>query len=323
MKKSEIPARYRWRVKHRQVVMSYARTHSLRATARHFGLNRKTVRRWYAAWRAEGLSGLIPRYANQRPRRISPELVALITEARRDLHFGAARTRVWLLRVHGVALNPTTIHRTFRAIGMPYLTKPKTRRRPKQLRLFEKDQPGESVQVDVKVIRLKRERVFQYTALDDCTRFRVLRLYRRLNQHSSLHFFHEVRRAMPFPIRRVQTDHGTEFPLAFRLSVEAAGCAYRYIQPRRPQQNGKVERSHRIDDEDFWQRHDFAELTEAEVALHAWEHRYNHHRFSMALGGLTPTEKLPAKLAAAGPTELVGPDHSSDQSMPLQRRPHS
>jgi transposase len=46
MKKSEIPARYRWRVKHRQVVMAYARTHSLRATAKHFGLNRKTVRRW-------------------------------------------------------------------------------------------------------------------------------------------------------------------------------------------------------------------------------------------------------------------------------------
>jgi transposase len=81
MKKSEIPARYRWRVKHRQVVMAYARTHSLRATAKHFGLNRKTVRRWYAAWRAEGLRGLIPRYANRRPRRISPELVALITEA--------------------------------------------------------------------------------------------------------------------------------------------------------------------------------------------------------------------------------------------------
>jgi hypothetical protein len=68
------------------------------------------------------------------------------------------------------------------------------------------------VQVAVKVIRLKRERVFQYTALDDCTRFRVLRLYRELNQHSSTHFFGELRRALPLHIRRLQTDHGTEFP---------------------------------------------------------------------------------------------------------------
>jgi len=34
----------------------------------------------------------------------------------------------------------------------------------------------------------------------------------------------------------------------------------------------------------------------------AWEHRYNHHRVSMALGGLTPVEKLRAKFATAGPT---------------------
>jgi transposase InsO family protein len=305
MKKSEIPARYRWRVKHRQIVMAYAETHSLRATAKHFGLHRKTVRRWHAAWRAGGVAGLIPRYANQRPRRISPEVVAWITEARRDQHFGAAGTRVWLLRVHGVAVNTTTIRHSARS-GCPTSPSP-TRRRLKQLRLFEKEQPGDSVQVDVTAIRLKRERVFQYTAIDDCTRFRVLRLYPRLNQHSSTHFFGEVRRALPFPIRRVQTDHGTEFPLAFRLTVEAAGCGYRYIRPRRPQQNGKVERSHRIDDEDFWQHHDFARLADAESALHAWEHTYNYQRFSMALGGLTPAEKLHAKLASAGPDGLGRP----------------
>ena len=68
------------------------------------------------------------------------------------------------------------------------------------MRLFSKDQPGDSVQVDVKFVRVNRQRYFQYTALDDCTRFRVLRLYRHLNHRTSLTFFRELREAMLFPI---------------------------------------------------------------------------------------------------------------------------
>jgi transposase InsO family protein len=204
---------------------------------------------------------------------------------------------VWLLRVHKLRANQKTIQRVFRDIGVPVLTKTR-QRKPRQLKLFEKDAPGDSIQVDVKVIKLKREKVFQYTALDDCTRFRVLRLYPRLNQHSSLHFLGEVRRTLPFAIKKLQCDNGSEFPLAFKLAVEAAGIRHRYIKPRRPQQNGKVERSHRIDDEEFWSRHDFEVQAQAEGPLADWEQRYNHDRFSLALHGRTPVEKLQAVLAS-------------------------
>ncbi|MDQ3519351.1 MAG: hypothetical protein M3466_13245, partial [Gemmatimonadota bacterium] len=56
--------------------------------------------------------------------------------------------------------------------------------------------------------KLQREKVFQYTAIDDCTRFRVLRLYPRQNQQTSLQFLDEVRRGLPFPIRKLQCDNG-------------------------------------------------------------------------------------------------------------------
>jgi transposase InsO family protein len=82
------------------------------------------------------------------------------------------------------------------------------------------------------------------------------------------------------------------------LAVEAAGIRHRYIRPRRPQQNGKVERSHRIDQEEFWGRQRFADFDEAAVALRGWEQRYNHERFSLALAGRTPAEKLAALLPA-------------------------
>ena len=224
---------------------------------------------------------------------------------------------MWLARVHKLHVNPKTIHRVFRDIGVPVLTKTRPRK-PKQMKLFEKDGPGDSIQVDVKVIKLRREKVFQYTALDDCTRFRVLRLYRRQNQQSSLHFLAEIRRALPFAIKKLQCDNGSEFPLAFKLAVEEAGIRHRSIKPRRPQQNCKVERSHRIDDEEFWSRHTFDAHTDAEAPLAAWERRYNHDRFSLALQGRTPGEKLQTRLATATVT-MENIEEASDRARPLHQ----
>jgi transposase InsO family protein len=210
---------------------------------------------------------------------------------------------VWLERVHSLRVNARTIQRVFCDIGLPVLTKT-PRRRPRQMKLFEKEHPGDSVQVDVKVVKLAKERVFQYTALDDCTRMRVLRLYPRPNQHASLDFLRELTAAFPFTIRKIQCDNGSEFPLAFQLAVavEAAGMRHRYIKPRRPQQNGKVERSHRIDSEEFWSRHEFTDRGDAEPKLRDWERRYNHERFSLALAGRTPAEKLAASRIPSAPS---------------------
>jgi transposase len=290
-----ISPRYQLRVKQRRRVVEFAEDYGFRAAARHFGLARRTVRTWCRRWKAHGDQGLVPRYPARRRRRVSEGIVELARVARTEYRWGATRTRIWLERVHQIRVNAKTIQRVFCDLGLPALTKT-PRRKPKQLKLFEKEAPGDSIQVDVKVIQVKRERVFQYTALDDCTRLRVLRLYRRQNQHSSLHFLEEVRRALPFPIRKLQCDNGSEFPIAFKLAVEAAGIKHRYIKPRRPQQNGKVERSHRIDGEEFWGRHEFETVAAAELSLAGWERQYNHDRFSMALRGHTPIEKLRALL---------------------------
>ena len=112
-------------------------------------------------------------------------------------------------------------------------------------------------------------------------------------------FLSELRRVLPFSIQKGQTDHGTEFSFDFVLAVELARLRHRYIKPRRPQQDGKVERSHRIDNEEFWGRSTFSSFTEAAGALRSWETRYNTERFSMALQGRTPAEKLAAVLGAA------------------------
>ena len=300
MKKVLIPPRYRLRVKQRLAVVEYAIAHGIKPASRRFALERKTIRRWRDRWRAKGLAGPVPRYPAQRASRLEAEVVKLIEHARRELLYGAPRTRVWLRRRHKRNVSLGAIQRTFERLGLPKLpSRSKRRSRPRQLTLFEKPTPGDSVQIDVKVVKVAGRKVFQYTACDDCTRLRVLRLYRRQNQWSSLDFFGEVQRAFPFPIRKVQSDNGAEFPLAFSLTVQEAGIRYRYIKPRHPQQNGKVERSHRTDQEEFWGRHRFDDFDRAVAALTAWEHHYNYDRFSLALHGQTPAEKLARLLPAA------------------------
>jgi transposase InsO family protein len=294
MANGSIPARFRLRVRQRLAVVAFARETGIKPATRHFGLARRTVRTWLRRWKQDGDAGLVPKYPLTRKRRLPATTIELIRVARVEHGWGAPRTRVWLERVHQLHVNARTIQRVFRDIGVPVLVKT-PRRRPRQMKLFEKDNPGDSIQVDVKVVKLAKEKVFQYTALDDCTRMRVLRLYPRQNQHASLHFLRELTAAFPFPIRKIQSDNGTEFPLAFQLAVEAAGMRHRYIKPRRPQQNGKVERSHRIDSEEFWGRHAFSDRRDAEPKLRDWERRYNYERFSLALAGRTPAEKLAAR----------------------------
>jgi transposase InsO family protein len=293
----KVRVQYRLRVRQRLMVLHFARLNGSTAAGRRFGVSVRTIRRWRARWRQDALQGLVPRYPRRRGRRITPRIVELIGQARRDLAYGAPRTQLWLRRVHEVRVAVGTIQRIFRDLGLPRLRRT-PKRIPRQMKLFEKDEPGESVQVDVKFVKIAGRWAFQYTALYDSTRFRVLRLYRRLHQSSSLAFLTELCRAFPFRIRKLQCDNGQEFPFAFALAVQALGIRHRYIKPRRPQQNGKVERSHRIDQEEFWGRQQFADFDAAARGLRGWETRYNHERFSLALQGRTPAEKLATLLPA-------------------------
>ena len=293
----KVRAPYRLRVRQRLMVLHFARLNGSTAAGRRFGVSVRTIRRWRARWRQDALQGLVPRYPRRRGRRITPRIVELIGQARRDLAYGAPRPQLWLRRVHEVRVAVGTIQRIFRDLGLPRLRRT-PKRVPRQMKLFEKDEPGESVQVDVKFVKIAGRWAFQYTALDDCTRFRVLRLYRRLHQSSSLTFLTELCRAFPFRVRKLQCDNGHEFPFAFALAVQARGIRHRYIKPRRPQQNGKVERSHRIDQEEFWGRQHFSDFAAAAIGLRGWETRYNHERFSLALQGRTPAEKLATLLPA-------------------------
>jgi len=80
-------------------------------------------------------------------------VIELVGQARRELAYGASRTQLWLRRVHDVRVAMETIQRIFRDLGLPRLRRPR-KRVPRQMKLFEKAEPGESVQVNVKFVKI-------------------------------------------------------------------------------------------------------------------------------------------------------------------------
>jgi transposase InsO family protein len=81
----------------------------------------------------------------------------------------------------------------------------------------------------------------------------VLKIYDACNQRSAIQFLNEGRQRLPFRIHVIQTDNGAEFQSQFHWHAESLDIRHVYIRPRTPRLNGKVERSHRVDDQEFYQ----------------------------------------------------------------------
>lgn len=162
--------------------------------------------------------------------------------------------------------------------------------------------PGHHVQVDVKFLffqdsRGKTIKRFQFTAIDDASRIRALKVYQKHNQKSAIDFIDYVINKFPFRIHTVRTDNGHEFQAKFHWHVEDLGIRHVYIKPGTPRLNGRVERSHRTDDFEFYQLLEYKNDVDLKKKLLQWENYYNMYRPHGAFQGKTPYEVLRGKLS--------------------------
>jgi transposase InsO family protein len=185
-----------------------------------------------------------------------------------------------------VSVARSSVHRILGRHGMNRLpANQKHQPHRKRWQRYEKPLPGHRLQLDVKFLERipgTRTRLYQFTAIDDCTRIRVLKVYDACNQRTAIRFIDEVRCRLPFRIHVIQTDNGAEFQSQFHWHVEALDIRHVYIRPRTPHLNGKVERSHRVDDQEFYQLLDKDGITDDihlfNEKLRQWEDYYNYHR---------------------------------------------
>ncbi len=144
-----------------------------------------------------------------------------------------------------------------------------------------------------------RKRLYQFTAIDDCTRIRVLKIYDACNQSAAIRFMDEVLRRLSSWSR--PTMEASSSPASTGTSSRTTSAMS--TSNREHHLNGKVERSHRVDQQEFYQLLDKDGIADDihlfNDKLREWEDYYNYHRPHGALDGQTPYERLMARSAAS------------------------
>jgi transposase InsO family protein len=273
-------------------------------TCRYYGISRHTFYKWLRRYEEFGIDGLRDRSRRPHtsPHATSGEVVGKIVYLRKTYHFGPQKISMYLKRYHDQQVSTSGVWRILKRLEMNKLpSSQRYRRHVDRWKRYEKPQPGHRVQIDVKFIapiKGHRKRHYQFTAIDDCTRIRVLRIYDRLNQKTAIQFVDYVLEKLPFAVEVIQTDNGAEFQSQFHYHVLDAGIGHVYIKPATPRLNGKVERSHRIDAEEFYRMLAGVVIDDTELfndRLQEWEDFYNYNRPHGGLGGQTPYERLREK----------------------------
>lgn len=293
-----------WRLK----VLRHAaeRPRYVSRTCRYFGISRHTFYKWRRRYETHGEAGLYDRARgpHHSPRATPREVISKILYLRQHYHFGPGKIADYLQRFHGLTIARSSVHRLLVHHGLNRLpANQKHRAYRRRWQRYEKPRPGHRLQLDVKCLERipgTKKRFYQFTAIDDCTRIRVLKIYDACNQRTAIHFINDVLRRLPFRVHVVQTDNGAEFQSRFHGHLADRDIRHVYLRPRRPHLNGKVERSHRIADQEFYQLLDREGISDDiqffNTKLKEWEAYYNYHRPHGALGGQTPYERLVAKI---------------------------
>ena len=276
---------------------------------RHYGISRKTFYKWWGRYRqAQGDWHALrdrSRRPRSHPRAVPRATVERVVALRRRTRYGPRRLAYYLTQ-EGVQLSVFGVYRVLQRAGLVLKRRSRPRKKPQSYAMAA---PGQRVQVDVKYLPLLRLRnrpeplrQYLYTALDDCTRLQVAWPSSELTPQASVLFLERLLRTFPFPVQEVQTDHGVEFTYVFFPHVQKLhpfeealrqlGIRHKLIPVGRPQQNGKVERSHRTLDEECLNARSFRKVSPREHALGRFLDFYNHRRPHSALGWLSPLQKL-------------------------------
>jgi len=255
---------------------------------RHCGISRPTLRKWYRRYNAKGIEGLsdISKKPHNSPnKKLREQLIEKILTLRNERNIGARRIQLELFIQDGTLLSLASIHKALKWSNAKPIKKLK---RDKKFKRYQRPVPGDRVQIDTCKIA---SGIYQYTAVDDCSRWRVMELYKRRSATNTLDFIDVMIEQFPFPVQRIQCDRGREF---FAVKVQEKLMKYsikfRPVKPGSPHLNGKVERSQQTDLREFYANTDLSNFETLKNQLKEWQFSYNYQRLHGSLNGKTPAQ---------------------------------
>ena len=299
--------------RYRQSLIRYAMKYGVTKAAIKYETNRQYVYRWMKRYDGslESLKDR-SRRPHTNPNAHSPAELDLIRNMRKH-NRNTGLVVLWVkLRRRGYSRSISALYKVLKRIGEARtpLPNPKKKYVPKPYEQMK--YPGQRVQVDVKFVPkaclvggAEGKRFYQYTAIDEYSRFRYTEAFEEHSTYSSAVFLKHMLKFFSFRIECVQTDNGTKFtnrfasekgkPTLFEKHLEQYGIRHKLIKPYTSRHNGKVERSHRKDNEYFYASHKFYSLEDFAKQLAVHNRKYNNLPMG-PLGWRSPREVMACSL---------------------------
>lgn len=301
------------KLKFKQSVIKYSLKFGVTKASIRYEVNRRTIYRWIKKYDGtiESLKDK-SRRPHHHPNEHSKEEIKLIKNYKNN-NKETGLVVLWIkLRQAGYTRTIQGLYYAMRRMGI-YKKTPSKKKKEQPPAVPKARYPGERIQIDVKYVPMEciREeeknkgiRYYQYTAIDEYTRIRYLYFSKEKSTYESAKFIDRVERYFPFKIKTVQTDNGFEFTnrlswnektknkeTLFEKRLKELEIEYKTIKPHTPTQNGKVERSHRTDQERFYYKRIFMNYEDLKEKGKRWMIEYNNFPMS-PLNWLSPKEKL-------------------------------
>ena len=276
----------------RQALIEYSLKYGVTKAAIRYKTNRQYIYRWRKRYDGslQSLADKSHRPHHHPNAHTSEELKLIADMRKRNMESGLVV--FWVkLRQRGYTRSITGLYRVLRRQGQMAVKPPNPKYIPKP---YEQMQyPGQRVQIDVKFVPeacivgdAKGQKFYQYTAIDEYSRFRYLEAFDEHSTYTSTIFLEHMLKKFPFKVECVQTDNGLEFtkrlantltptPTMFERKLSELGIRHKYIKPYTPRHNGKVERSHRKDNEEFYATHTFYSFEDFAKQLKVRNYTYN------------------------------------------------
>ena len=269
---------------------------------------KRSLERWVSEYRKYGEAGLEPKSTEPKAYRVETPiwLKERIISIRKKTKKCALKIH-WQLKKEGILINARTIGKILKKEELVRKYRVK-KIKYKYIRAERK--PGELLEIDVKHVpgKVAGKRYFQYTAIDTAGRWRHMEVFDEETTHHSIKFLKIVMSRFPHPIKAVKTDNGSIFTNYYlgtnkrsdqtvktihaldRFCTEQ-GIIHYLIDPGKPAQNGIVERSHREDQEKFYEQNVFKNFNDLKRKLKRWNIYYNDLEHC-GLNGKSPNEFL-------------------------------
>ena len=301
------------KLKYKESIVKYSYKYGVTKAAIRYNECRRTIYRWRERYDGS-LKSLEDksRKPHYHPRQHTEEEIKLIRNYKAN-NKETGLVVLWLkLRMAGYRRTIQGLYHVLQRLGI-YEKAPSKKKEGEAVEWITGKYPGEKIQVDVKYVpskcmteelKEKGERFYQYTAIDEYTRIRYTWFTNEHSTYMSSEFAKRLVRYFPFKIKTIKTDNGFEFTnrlnwnkkmqetkTLFETTLEELGIEYKKIKPYTPKENGRVERSHRNDQERFYYNKVFYSLEDLRNRGRDWRKEYNN--FPMRpLGWLSPNEFL-------------------------------